>query len=170
MRRRKKGSDNDDSKNCMLKWWKIYRISCFILKRKMLNFLVTKPAYWCKLPTPLSTFFSILPAHFCVSSAGTHFHWPHFIKLNYFTRNALVNSSNWKVIRAKTLKQRRRPLFPFFLFNFLRLFPRHASHSLPLPPPQHDSVWMCLKRGHDFKRNILTDNQMACIQCNCGKY
>lgn len=57
----------------------------------------TKPALWLAAVFVSSHTFLL---------ARIHFHWPHFVRLNYFARNththSLVNKSNWKVMRIKT--------------------------------------------------------------------
>lgn len=55
---------------------------------------------------------SICSACFCVVwwfsvYVFPHFHWPNFIKLNFFTRNILVNKSNWKVMRKSRESERK---------------------------------------------------------------
>lgn len=170
--RKNEKSDNEKTiarKKLHVKVVKIYRISCFILKWKMLNFfLMTKPVLLIQafniilnmillhllfLQIPWF-FFSFFVPEF--SLAGTHFHWPRFIRLNYFTRNTFVSSSNWKVMRVKTVTWRRRSLLSTKLFvQFSTAFVWwHAFHIVPSSNNQK-LFENHLKWGHNFKTETL---------------
>lgn len=106
--------DRLSGKNFMFKWWNLsHQLALYWLLVKenaQLSCFDPPPALsfsqMIKLAQVVAgitvTFTSLSIFCFLFQSSKTHFHWPHFIRLNYFMQNALVNRTNWKVIRIQT--------------------------------------------------------------------
>lgn len=155
---------------------KIYRISWLGIEMKMLNFFNDKTCVCFEEATirinfHRFAFFSFFFLFFCPFFVlyGTHFHWPHFIKLNYFTRNTLVNRTNWKVIRRQTLKKKAcpPPRVPFIQPLFT-LF--HDTNSFEVCVFSPYFFFWKMRRATRETQNTDCHSVVACFQHHCGEY